>query len=178
MPPLLFTSSLASSAPICSRMPWRAHGPDSGTTSAIFTSFGFCARACRGASTAAAPARPILIAVRRPNVEGLLIPSSPVWSAPQAVAGLGPRRPRRSDEVVVIPLIALRFRQAEVRAADAIVGQQGLVRPLEDDVARLQDVAMIRALESLGHSLLDQENRQPVLALDLRDPVEDHIGVA
>src|SRR4029077_8935520 len=61
MPPALFTSSMAISAPICSRMPWRAQAPDSGTTRAIFTSFGACARARRvGSAAAAAVARPIL----------------------------------------------------------------------------------------------------------------------
>ena len=73
MPPLLFTSSMAISAPICSRMPCRAQAPDSGTTNAIFTSLGFCARARRGASAAAVPASPILMAVRRPNGDGVVM---------------------------------------------------------------------------------------------------------
>src|SRR5438552_346911 len=132
MPPLLFTSSIASSAPICSRMPWRAQAPDSGTTSAIFTSRGLCARAGRGASTAAVPARPILMAVRRPIGESMLMPVLSVVRSPWGTA--------------------LRFRQTEIRAADTIVGQQGLVRPLEDDVARFQHVAVIRAFERLGHA--------------------------
>src|SRR5262245_28435242 len=141
MPPLLLTSSMAISAPICSRMPWRAQAPDSGTTSAIFTSRGDCARARRGASAAAVPARPILRAVRRPSGEGVDMPVVPLWSGPAArIRG-----------------VALRFRQAEIRAADPIVGEEGLVRPLEDDVARLQHVAVIRALERLGHALLDQQ---------------------
>src|SRR5260221_8059659 len=143
MPPLLFTSSIASSAPICSRMPWRAQAPDSGTTSAIFTSRGLCARARRGASTAAVPARPILMAVRRPIGESMLMPVLSLW--------LGVRGE-----------IALRFRQTEIRAAHTIVGQQGLVRPLEDDVARFQDVAVIRALQRLGHALLDQQDRHAI----------------
>ena len=60
-------------------MPWRAQGPDSGTSSAIFTSRGFCARARRGASAAAVPARPSLMAVRRPNVEGVVIAVISLW---------------------------------------------------------------------------------------------------
>src|SRR5262245_19834955 len=148
MPPPLFTSSMASSAPICSRMPWRAQGPDSGTTNAIFTSRGFCARARRGASAAAAPARAILIAVRRANGERMVIP---VFSL-----------------VVGIPLmIALRVRQTEIRAAHPVVGQQGLVRPLEDDMAGLQHVAVVRALQGLGHALLVQEDGQAILPVDL-----------
>ena len=47
MPPALLMSSIAMRAPICSRMPWRAHGPDSGTSMAIFTSFGLRAGAAR-----------------------------------------------------------------------------------------------------------------------------------
>src|SRR5262245_11728720 len=134
MPPLLFTSSTASSAPICFKMPWRAQGPDSGASSAILTSFGCCPRACRGASAPAAPASPSLIAVRRPNVEGLLIAVS---------------LPCGCDSLVVS-----RFHQAEVRTADPIVREQGPVRPFENDVARLEHIAMIGALERLGHALL------------------------
>src|SRR6185436_20406922 len=102
-------------------MPWRAHGPDSGTTSAIFTSFGFCARARRGASAVAAPVRPSLIAVRRPNVAGVLMPVV--------------------SPVIVTSSLTLRFRQAEVRATHPIVGQQRLVWSFEHDVSRLQHVA-------------------------------------
>ena len=78
MPPALFTSSMAISAPICSRMPWRAQAPDSGTTKAILTSFGFCARARRvGSAAAAAVARPILMAVRRPIGSGVVMSGHP-----------------------------------------------------------------------------------------------------
>src|SRR4029077_11817450 len=129
-PPLLFTSSIASSAPICSRMPWRAHGPDSGTTSALFTSLGFCARARRGASAVAAPASPILIAVRRPNGVSVLMPII--------------------SRVVAIPWwLLLRLRQAQVRASNAVVAEQRLVRPLENDVSCFEHVAMIRTLQRL-----------------------------
>src|SRR5215470_15430146 len=145
MPPLLFTSSMASSAPICSRMPWRAQGPESGTTRAIFTSRGLWARARRGASTAAVPVSPILMAVRRPIREGVVMRVVSLW------------------------LKVLRVGQPEIRAADPIVGEQGLVRSLEDDVTGLQHVAVIRALERLGHALLHEEDGQPVLAVDLRD---------
>src|SRR5262249_22914332 len=154
MPPLLFTSSMASSAPICSRMPWRAQGPESGTTSAIFTSRGVCAPARRRASTAAALASPILMAVRRPIEEGMVIRVVSIW------------------------LWVLRVGQPQVRAADPIVSEQGLVRPLEDDVTGFQHVAVIRALERLGHALLHEEDGQPVLTMDLRDALEDEIGHA
>src|SRR5215813_12496633 len=158
MPPLLFTSSMASSAPICSRMPWRAQGPESGTTRAIFTSRGLCARARRGASTAAVPVSPILMAVRRPIGEGVVMRIVSLW-----LKGLW---------------IALRGGQPQIRAADPIVGEQGFVRSLEDDVTGFQHVAVIRALERLGHALLHEENGQPVLAMDLRDALEDEIGHA
>src|SRR5215472_9582489 len=154
MPPLLLTSSMASSAPICSRMPWRAHGPERGTTRAIFTSRGFCARARRGTSTAAVPASPILMAVRRPIDEGMVMRVISIW------------------------LWVLRVGQPEVRAADPIVGEQGLVRPIEHDMTRLQHVAMVRALERFGHALLHEEDGQPVLAVNLGDALEDQIGHA
>ena len=56
MPPELLTSSIAMRAPICSSMPLRAQGPDSGTIMAILTSAGLSARAVP--ASAAAPARP------------------------------------------------------------------------------------------------------------------------
>ena len=62
MPPAALTSSIAMRAPICSSSPLRAQGPESGTSMAIFTSDGFCARAVP--ASAAAPAR--LNAPRRP----------------------------------------------------------------------------------------------------------------
>src|SRR5262244_1884207 len=154
MPPLLFTSSMASSAPICSRMPWRAQGPESGTTRAIFTSRGFCARARRGASAAAVATSPVLMAVRRPINEGVVMRVVSIW------------------------LWVLRVGKPEVRAADPIVGEQGLVRPIEDDVTRLQHVAVVRALERFGHALLHEEDGQPVLAVNLGDALEDQIGHA
>src|SRR5215471_3980075 len=115
MPPLLFTSSMAS-----------------------FTSRGLCARARRGASTAAVPVSPILMAVRRPIGEGVGMRVVSLW--------------------LKVLWIALRVRQPQIRAADPIVGEQGLVRPLEDDVTGFQHVAVIRALERLGHALLHEED--------------------
>src|SRR5689334_3786072 len=154
MPPALFTSSMAISAPICSRIPCRAHGPDSGTTRAIFTSFGVCARARRtGSAAAAVAARPILMAVRRPIFEG----SGVVMRSPSLVSCFG---------------------QAQVRPAHPVVGQQGLVSPFQHDVPRLQHVAVVGALQRLGHALFDQEARDAVLPVDLRDAVEDGVGLA
>ncbi len=62
-PPPAFTSSTAISAPMRSRIPWRAHGPVSGTSSAISTSFAACARAVPASAAAPLSAS----AVRRAN---------------------------------------------------------------------------------------------------------------
>src|SRR6516164_7935392 len=110
---------------------------------AFFASRGFCARARRGASAAAAPASPILMAVRRPIDEGVVMRVVSIW------------------------LWVLRVGEPEVRTADPIVGKQGLVRPIEHDVTRLQHIAVVRALERFGHTLLHEEDGQPVLAVDL-----------
>ena len=64
------------------------------------------------------------------------------------------------------PWGSLCFRQTEVRAADPIVVQQGLVRPLEDDVARLQHVAVIRALERRTQQAQDKITRAESQAVD------------
>src|SRR5262249_41526924 len=55
MPPELLMSSIAISAPMRTSSPWRAHGPESGTITAISTSF-CCAAAGPGAASAAANA--------------------------------------------------------------------------------------------------------------------------
>ena len=149
MPPALLMSSIASSAPNFSRMPWRAHGPDSGTSMAIFTSFAAWARARRGAIAAAPVARPSPSAVRRPIVDTFVMVRSPLRSC---------------------------VGQSQIGTANPVVGEQCLIVAFQHDVAGFQHVATIRQFQRLGDTLFHQQDGDAILAMDLRDALEDGVG--
>ena len=79
MPPASLTSSMASSAPSFSRIPERAHGPLRGTSMAILTSAGACARACdaREAAESARAERRLRLVI---FVASRFVGSSSAWA--------------------------------------------------------------------------------------------------
>ena len=66
--------------------------------------------------------------------------------------------------------------QPEIGAADPVVRQQCLVGAVEHHVPGLQHIAMIGQFQRLGNTLFDQQDGDAVLAMDLRDALEDRVG--
>src|SRR5262245_6743759 len=62
---------------------------------------------------------------------------------------------------------------AQVRALNARVGQERVASAREHHAPGLEDVAAIAQLEGLHDPLLDQQDRQPALAPDAVDRLED-----
>src|SRR5208282_1280642 len=148
-PPALLMSSIAISAPMRSSRPWRAHGPESGTMSATSTSLGWAwAGACAS--------------VRRP-------------SAP-AAAAIAARNSRLIVRVILFPPWATARSHAEIDRSDAVILEECFARAGEDDSASLEHVAEVAGLHGLRHPLLDEQDSEPVLAMQLADALEDEIG--
>src|SRR5437667_1210019 len=63
--------------------------------------------------------------------------------------------------------------RAQIRALDARVGEEDVVRAFEGDAARLEDIAAVAQLESLDHALLDEEDREAAGLADTIDGLED-----
>src|SRR5690606_15062266 len=74
---------------------------------------------------------------------------------------------------VAVAFCALRAAHAEIEFAHILVLDETLGRAVEDDLAGLHDVAVVRYRECDGGILLDQQHRHARLSIDACDDGED-----
>jgi len=65
---------------------------------------------------------------------------------------------------------------AEIGAPHPVVGGQIPMCAFENDPAGLEHIPVIARFESLGHALLDQQQRDTILTVECGDAVEDQVG--